>query len=298
MLDLVSLPVLPLVHLVRSLLHSQRLFLLLRHECLEKVTLGFDDQLLAQFRLVIFSADPLLVRYFTSLVLQAENLSRLRVLVHRILAIAQRIYGWSTSINLLTNEILHVLASGFCVVHSHHFSVVSLIGYIHIIVHTMLLHTSRLAGLTIHRKSKPLQQLLVLLEKSLIVDSRVEDAILVRVTSALELPQVLLVFVHGVSIVQFQNVLVLGLEFVLELQVDQLRVVDTNGSRARLHPDDLVDQVHGLSRQLDQVKALSLVNFRVQHESLGQFGEAGVFFKKFGGRACNYGRLFSLCFKS
>ena len=218
-LDLVPLPVLPLVHLVRSLLHSQSLFLLLHHECLEKITLSFDDQLLAQFRLMIFPTHPLLVRDLASLVLQIENLSRLRATL-RILAIVQRIYRWSTSINLLAYEILHILASSFCVVHIHHFSVVSLIGRIHIIVHAVLLYASRLSSLTIHRKSKPLQQLLVLLEKSLVIDSRVEDAVLVRVTGALELPQVLLVFINGVSIVQFQNVLVLRLKFVLELQVD------------------------------------------------------------------------------
>lgn len=108
---------------------------------------------------MVLSAHPLLVRHLLGLVLQAEDLGRLRSL--RTFASAQRIYIWNAAVDLLVNERLHILAGCLWI---HHFSVVSLIGSIHIVVHAVLLTVGRLASVTINREGQSLQQLLILLE--------------------------------------------------------------------------------------------------------------------------------------
>ena len=64
MVDIHNLLVLPLVHLMGALLHSDGFFLLLLDEGLEKIALSFQYQFLTKLSLVIFATGPFRVADF------------------------------------------------------------------------------------------------------------------------------------------------------------------------------------------------------------------------------------------
>ena len=76
-MDIHDLFVLPLVHLVGALLHSDGFFLLFLDKGLEKVTLGFQNQFLPKLGLVIFAAGPFRVADFDRVFLKLKGFGSL-----------------------------------------------------------------------------------------------------------------------------------------------------------------------------------------------------------------------------
>ena len=99
------------------------------------------------------------------------------------------------------------------------------------------------------------------LEQSLI--NQVFASLLVQVGFIIVKERILVLFICLLALIalcQLPVVLVSLLQLTLLLDVDHFRVVDTDGTPQRLRPHDLINEVHGLRRQLDPLNGRPLAD--------------------------------------
>ena len=95
---------------------------------------------------------------------------------------------------------------------------------------------------------EPLKELLVLLEELLVLVDSVEDSLLVDIALCESFGSLWL----KLTIIEFEYVFMPAFEVIFKFKIDNFGVVDADGTTSGLLAHDLVDQVHGFCRKLNQ----------------------------------------------